>query len=161
MSRRAAQRGFSLVELMVVLSILGVLARLAIPVFHGIRRDAIASEVAGDFNAVRAAAIAQYEATGRYAPDGETGMVPVGMGPFLPHDFRFTKRDYALDWEHWAVADTVGGSVASGMVLAVTVVTPDERLGRQVVRMLGANTTHWAVDDASTFVVLSTLDAPY
>ena len=161
MIRRESQGGFSLIELMTVLTIIGILARLAMPVFQGLRRDAIAAEVAGDYNTVRAASIAQYEATGSYAADGALGAVPAGMAPFLPRSYSFTKAEYQLDWDHWTVADTTQGAVTTGMILAVTVVTPDERTGRQVLRTLGRNCTHWSVGDASTFVVMSTLEAPY
>jgi type IV pilus assembly protein PilA len=161
MSRRTSQRGFSMIELMVVLTIIGILARLSIPVYAGIKRDALAAQVAGDFNTVRAAAIAQCEATGNYAPDGATGAVPAGMGPFLPRGFSFTKPGYQLDWEYWTVADTTDGAASSGSIVALTVVTADEMVGRQVIRTLGKNCTHWAVDDASTFVIMSTLEAPH
>lgn len=158
MSRRGGQSGFSMIELMVVISILGVLARLSMPVLASMRRDAIAADVAGDFNVIRAAAVAQYEATGSYPADGATGQAPPGMAPFLPRGFSFTKKDYQLDWEHWVVADSTGGAQVD-YVLAVTVVAPDETLQRQLLVTLGRNCTHWSVDDASTFVVLSSLEA--
>lgn len=161
MNRPAPQRGFSLVELLIVLTILGVLARMSLPVLAGMRRNAIASEVAGDFNAVRAASVAQFEATGSYAADAAPGVVPGGMAPFLPRDFPFTRKDYQLDWENWAVSDTTNGVPSTGFVLALTVVTADEKLGRQVLATLGRNCTHWTVDDASTFVLVSTLESPY
>lgn len=160
MRRGPAERGFTAVELMVVLAILAVLVRIAIPVYQGVARDAVASQVLGDFNAIRAAAVAQFEATGQYAPDGVTGVVPQGMAPFLPRDFKFTKPNYQLDWENWAVSDSSNSGATAGMVLALTVVTPDERVGRYVVATLGRNCTHWTVDDASTFVIASTLESP-
>jgi prepilin-type N-terminal cleavage/methylation domain-containing protein len=159
MSRRASQGGFSLLELMIVLTILGVLARLSIPVYQSVRRDALAARAAGDFNTVRAAAIAQYEATGDYPADGPAGVTPAGMSPFLPSAFRFTKPEYQLDWEHWTVPDSSSGGGAAGEVVALTILTPDERLTRQLIRTLGRNCTHWSVDDASTFVVMSSLEA--
>lgn len=158
MSRRNGQQGFSMIELLVVLSILGVLVRMSLPALANMRREAIAADAVGDFNVIRAAAVSQFEATGSYPADGAAGQVPPGMAPFLPSGFAFTRKDYQLDWDHWTIADSTGGA-QTDYVLAVTIVAPDEMLHRQLLSTLGSNCTHWTVDDASTFVVMSSLEA--
>ncbi|MBI5168007.1 MAG: type II secretion system protein [Candidatus Eisenbacteria bacterium] len=155
-----SQRGFTIIELLIVLSILSILVRVSLPAYKGIQRDAIATQALGDFNTVRAAAVAQYEATGAYAADGPAGIVPAGMAPFLPRQYSFTKESYTLDWENFTVADSTMGPGQSGSVLALTITASDSLVGRQILHMVGANCAHWSIDNAHTFVVLSTLEAP-
>jgi len=158
MNARALERGFTLIEMLIVLSIVSILVRVSLPAFDAVRREAVASKAVGDFNVVRAAAIAQFEATGAYPADAVPGVVPAGMKPFLPTDFSFAKPEYELDWDNHAVVDSGDGS--AGQVIALTYVAKDPRAGLQILNMLGDNCTHWSVDDAHTFVVLSTLEAP-
>jgi prepilin-type N-terminal cleavage/methylation domain-containing protein len=159
MRRRGGADGFTLIEMLIVLGIVALLVRIALPAYSGFRRQAVAAQAAGDFNAIRAAAVAQYEATGSYAADTQEGVVPAGMAPYLPRDFSFRRQAYTLDWEHFVVSDTTAGARASGQVLAVTVAAPDSLVGMQILRTLGSNCAHWTVGDASTFVVFSTLEA--
>jgi prepilin-type N-terminal cleavage/methylation domain-containing protein len=157
MMRRREERGFTLVEMLITLSIVALLVRISLPAYDGIRRGSLASQAAGDFNTVRAAAVAQYEATGSYAADGPPGVVPGGMAPFLPRGFSFTRPTYQLDWENYVVSDTSG--TAAGQILALTVSAGDSLLGLRILRTLGSNSTHWSVGGAHTFVVFSTLES--
>ncbi len=157
---RRSQSGFSLIELLIAISILSILVRVSLPAYKGIQRDALATQALGDFNTVRAAAVAQYEATGAYAVDGPAGVVPGGMAPFLPRNYSFTKEQYSLDWDNYAVDDSTAGAALHGNVLALTITANDSLVGRQILHMVGANCSHWSVGEAHTFVVMSTLEAP-
>ena len=161
MNRRSAQGGFSLLELMIVLTIVSLLVRLSLPAYVNVRREAIASQAAGDFNVIRAAAIAQYEATGSYPADASGGVTPQGMTPYLPKNFSFRPKDYELDWDNYTVADTTAGSSGTGQILALTVTADDPAVGLQVLNVLGASSTHWSVGNSHTFVVQSTLESPH
>ncbi len=157
MIRRDREHGFSLIELLMVLCICSILLRLALPAFTSVRRHAQASQIQADFNVIRAAAFAQYTATGNFPAESPSGASPAGLRSYLPMDFSFRKRAYELDWEDWSVADSTGQS--SGRVVAVTVVTPEPELGLTVLHMLGANCSHWSAGDAHTFVIESTLES--
>lgn len=157
MNHHRSERGFSLIELLMVLCISSILLRLAMPAFTTIRRNAQASQIQGDFNVIRAAAFAQYAATGSFPAEAPSGVMPAGLQPYLPHDFSFRKRAYELDWEQWSVADSTG--LSSGRVEAITVVTPEPELGLTALHMLGANCSHWSAGDAHTFVIESTLES--
>ncbi len=158
MMPRSLERGFTLIELMMVLCIVSILLRVSIPAYSAVQRNARTSQAVGDFNVIRAAAYAQFEATGNFPADGPSGVVPAGMAPFLPKDFSFHKRDYDADWESWAVSDSTGG--VTGTLVAVTFVVPDEKLGLTVLHVLGGNCTHWSAGNAHTFVVQNTLESP-
>ncbi|MFN8586596.1 MAG: prepilin-type N-terminal cleavage/methylation domain-containing protein [Candidatus Eisenbacteria bacterium] len=155
---RRAQSGFTIIELLIVLSILSILVRMALPAYRSVQRDAIATQALGDYNTVRAAAVAQFEATGAYAADGPAGVAPAGMAPFLPRNFTFDRPNYELDWEHFEVRDSVSGN---GAVMALTITASDTLVGRQILHLVGANTSHWSIGESHTFVIMSTLEAPH
>jgi len=148
------ERGFSLIELLVVISIVSVLFRMAMPLTESYRRHAVAAQAMSDFHVVRSAAYAQLDAQGGFAPDAAPGVVPAGAAPFLPRDFSFKRARYQLDWDHIALSDSSG---SAGFVAMLTVVTADSLLGHELIAKLGAGTTHWSVGDAHTFVVASDL----
>lgn len=161
MNRRAAERGFSLIELVIVLMIISLLLRIGLPAYDSVRRGAIAARAAGDVAVIRIGAAAQFTATGGYAPDAVGGVTPAGMGAYLPHDFSFRPKDYELDWENWTVADTSANPNGNGQILAVTVTAQDPEVGLRVLDVVGRNCTHWSVGNSHTFVVQSTLEAPH
>lgn len=160
MSRARRDAGFSLIELSIALLVVSLLVRVAIPAYGSLKRDAIARAAEGDLKVVRAAAIAQYAATGAYAPDAPAGVVPAGMARYLPGDFSFRRREYELDWENVAIADSASVDLTAGAAIALTVTANDASTGLQMLHVLGANRRHWSVGDAHTFVILSTLEAP-
>lgn len=159
MTRRREQGGFTLVEMLITLSIIAVLVRVSMPAYQSVRRQAFAAQAAGDFNTIRAAAVAQYEATGNYAADAPMAIVPAGMASYLPAKFTFVRPAYQLDWEHFVVSDTSSSRPTSGQVMALTVAATDSLVGLQILHTLGSNCAHWSVGNAHTFVVFSTLES--
>ncbi len=152
MNRLRGNRGFSLIELMVVLTIMSVLVRLSMPAMATYRRHAVTAKALNDFNVVRSAAYAQFEATGVFPPEAAAGAMPQGSAQFLPRGFSFTRAEYELDWDHVTITDSTN---TPGYVTMLTVVVPDSLLGHSMIRKLGASTTHWSVGNAHTFVVAS------
>lgn len=156
MSRPERERGFSLIELMVVLTILSVLVRISIPAAGSYRRHAVAAQAMNDFSVVRSAAYAQLDATGAFPPESTPGIVPSGAAQYLPRDFSFQRQQYQLDWDHVVLADSSG---ANGFVTMLTVITPDSLLGHELIAKLGGATPHWSLGQAHTFVIASDTDA--
>jgi len=148
MSRRAAT-GFTLIELMIVLMILSTLLGLGIPAYANIRRHAIATQATADMQAIRTAAVAEYDATGHLAPPGVAGVVPAGLAPYLPADFKFTHRDYELTW----MGDMPLFASSNG-VIAVKV--SDPRMLDDLDRTVGATCWHTTVLDVGVYDVLET-----
>jgi prepilin-type N-terminal cleavage/methylation domain-containing protein len=67
--QRAARRGFTLIEAMIVMVIVGILAGIAIPKFNGTRRNAYIATMRSDLRNLVGAEELFYSDSGRYAAD--------------------------------------------------------------------------------------------
>ena len=73
------ERGFTLIELMIVVVILGILAAIAVPKFSGASQQAKQSEASAILKQMYTMQSAHYERYGEYTPDaGEAGLGRVG-----------------------------------------------------------------------------------
>jgi type IV pilus assembly protein PilA len=74
-----SQRGFTLIEIMIVVAIIGVLAAIAIPVFAAQMKRAKTSEALLQLNVLGKNAKAFYQVQARY-PQGTAGVLPGADG---------------------------------------------------------------------------------
>lgn len=140
--------GFSLVELLIVVLIIGILASLAIPTYQSMIIRARAAQVAGDLNTIKVAAY-NYDADHHEWPaEAATGQIPAGLAPYLPDGFTFVRPYYDLDWEYWVISGT---ATTNGVRVGASVVTDDSRLGAAIVRLLGG-IPHIIVGNRYTFI---------
>ena len=109
------RRGFTLIELMVVVSIVGILATLATPKVVEAMRRAKAAAILSDLNTIRGAALASFQQTSTYPVTGDWGVVPPELVAHLPQDFKFTGNGAQYRWQLWG---TVSGGV--GVVSGAT-----------------------------------------
>lgn len=157
MTSRSRARGFTVLELAMALSIAAILMRLAVPVLSTFMLKAHAARAAADFHAIRNAAFAYFEASGQWPPEYGPGVLPPELRPYLPRDYAFDRRQYVLDWENWTITDQDEGQGVQGTLVGISVVTPDEDLGRTVLRVIGSGTVQWTAGDHYTFLIQSTL----
>ena len=81
-----ATRGFTLVEIMVVVVIIGLLSAMAIPAFKKVRESSLKGRLLNDFR-VFSGTFAQFELeNGYYPPDGGFVDLPPLMIAYLPND---------------------------------------------------------------------------
>jgi len=125
---RSDERGFSLIELMIVVTIISIVAAIAQPQMHSVLLKARAADVVADLNAVRVAVLQYQGDRSAWPAETSAGNVPSGLGPFLPNGFSFNQEEYTMDYEN------MGGTPYT---VGLTVVTENSDLGLAVLDLLG------------------------
>jgi general secretion pathway protein G len=109
------RRGFTLIELMVVVSIVGILATLATPKVVEAMRRAKAAAILSDLNTIRGAALASFQQTNTYPSTNAWGVVPPELVAHLPQDFKFSGNGAQYCWQLWGTATGDAGAVNTGV----------------------------------------------
>lgn len=145
MSRR---RGFTLVEMMITMVVIGLLASIAILKYIDLSRTAFAAKIAGEFVTVRLAAY-NYEAdhNNQWPPESGPGVVPPEFTGYLPQNFSFTYPTYELDWDNRSPS-------LVPFQLAISMTTTDDRLIDALRQHLGTQAPYFFVGNRLTFILI-------
>jgi prepilin-type N-terminal cleavage/methylation domain-containing protein len=149
MTRRRA--GFTIVELLTVMILIGVLASIAVFKYIDLRHRAQAAQAAGDLQAVRIAAYSAWYETGSWPGEVGPGTVPPGLVQYLPRNFSFNRPEYTLDWESFVPP---GGGPSASMQVGVVITSSDPRLQRALQQQLGTRLPFIMVGGTLTFVIV-------
>ena len=130
--------GFSLIELLMAVSIVGILAGMAIPNLRNMTWRARATEVAGDLEVVRIATV-QYNADRSSWPvEAAPGVIPTGLAEYLPDAYVFQGNGYELDYERLSPV-VIPGDPGTTQLIAVAVVVDTDELSNAVIELLGGS----------------------
>ena len=105
MTVQRTRRGFSIIELLVVMTIIGLLARIAVPHYTDMKRRAIAASIMGDMQTIRMATYTFYTERSTWPPDYGPGIVPAELRDLLPKDFPFTHPESTAGIHRGPVGD--------------------------------------------------------
>lgn len=130
--------GFSLIELLMALSIVGILAGLAIPNLRNMTWRARATEVAGDLEVVKIST-AQYNGDAfNWPAEVGQGVVPPELVGHLPGGFSFQGNGYELDYDRLTPV-VIAGDPNTTQLIAVSVVIDTDELSNAVLELLGGS----------------------
>jgi len=145
--------GFTLLELVLAMTIIGLLSSVAVPKFRDVRRRAVAARIIGDLDAVRIATMNFFIDSTYYPAEAIEGQLPDHLAPYLPTNFMMKRPQWTFDYENWVTTTTTTtGSTKSkgkgkGMgttkttktetVIGVAFTTSDTALGRTAMKMMG------------------------
>ena len=112
MMRRRDRKGFTIVELLTVMLIMGILASIAMLRYVDLTNEALAGKVGQEMQQIRIAAIAYYAEEQVFPPSASAGMRPLELEPLLSEATQFSNPAYSLEWVNQA-EDLVGVVVRS------------------------------------------------
>jgi len=151
----ARRGGFSLVELLMAVSIVGILAGLAIPNMRNMTFRARATTVAADLEVLRVAVLNYNAAQQRWPSEVGPGVVPPELTGFLPDGFSFDGNGYQIDYESLSFPGGLPGDPTTTQLIGAAVTAADDRLSNGIVELLGGSivasvgNTHTVVIDRS------------
>ena len=148
---RRGRRGFTFVELLVVMIVIGLLAGLGMLKYMDLRHRAMSAQAIADLEAIRLAGYSAWYETGVWPGEAGAGVVPPTLKPYLSGSFAFVKPEYTLDWENFVPP---GGGPSGGMQLGVVLTSSNTRLTKVLAQNLGDKAPFFIIGGNLTYVIV-------
>jgi type IV pilus assembly protein PilA len=138
--------GFSLVEIMIVVVIIGLLAAIAIPAFLNSRNRSQATAIANNFRVYSQAFEVFATDTGNWPPDSNPGGIPTGMEDSLRSWNEPTPVGGQWDWDRGVLGIQAGvtlinSTASNGMLERIDRILDDGNLSTGRFQRLGSGVT--------------------
>jgi prepilin-type N-terminal cleavage/methylation domain-containing protein len=143
--------GFTFVELLITMTVIGILSAVALPKFRDVKRRAAATQILGDFDVMRHATLSFYADSGYYPVETGPGAVPPNLTRYLPNGFKMTKPEWQLDYENWSM-QTKTFYKELGVAVGVSFRTSDAQLGATAMKLIG-NAPSYSLGERYTFLI--------
>ncbi len=144
--------GFSLIELLLAVSIVGILAGLAIPNLQSVMYRARATEVAADLEVIRVAAVSFNGDQHAWPAGAAPGDVPPELVSYLPSGFSFQGSGYEMTYSNQAFPSGLPSDPTTTQLISATVTIDRDELSNAVVALLGGSLI-FSVDNTHTVVI--------
>lgn len=132
------RRGVTLIEMLIVVVVMGILARFALPRVEDARRRAVAATIVSELNVIRDAAYHYNADLALWPLNTAVGKVPAGLSTYLVGGLSWTpKTNYSYVW---LLSGMTGGDPATGTnssLMGPGVSTTDAALRSAVVKAFG------------------------
>ena len=148
---RRVRIGFTILELLLTLIVVGLLSSIAVPKFREVRRRATATQLVGDFGVLRHATLSFYVDSGYFPKEAGSGSIPTGLKKYLPTKYSFKKGQWTMDYENWT-GKTSKAFTSTGIVIGISFTVPDTMLGRTAMSLMG-NEPAFTVGSKYTFLI--------
>ena len=145
------RQGFTIIELMTVMIVIGLLAGMALLKYIDLRHRARAVQVAADLETVRLAAYNAWYEHNTWPNEAGPGQVPAELAPYLPGSLSFANSEYTLDWENFAPP---GGGPSGGMQIGVVITGSTPRMQTALEQILGNKMAFVSAGGTLTFIIV-------
>lgn len=149
MSRR---RGFTLIELMVTCTVIGILANIALPAVAVMKRKADAAHVIADINTIRLAALNHYADLNYFPATQPWSTPPATMISMLPQGFQWTYKSVEYRWHRWSLPSGLPATPGQTVLIGVEIQTPDLQL-MSAIKGVYRGSVAFGSPSAITFVI--------
>ncbi len=146
------RRGYTIIELLMVMIVIGILAGLAILRYIDLRNHAMVASIVSDLENVRLGAYNYWADKDAFPPDAPAGTMPPGMVPYMSTGFEFARPQYTLDWENFQGPGGAGGG--GGMQVGVVVTSDNSHLMALLARRTGGGLPYFVAGSTVTFILV-------
>jgi len=143
--------GFTIIELIITVTIVALLSSIAVPKFRDIRRRATAAQIMGDFDVMRHATMSFYVDSQYFPAEASAGEFPDNLAKYLPTGFAMKKPEWELDYENWPLKTGMKGT-KTDVIVGVSFTTVDTALGQTAMKLI-ANAPGFTVGTKYTFLI--------
>ena len=149
--KRLTRRGFTIVELLTVVIVIGVLASIMVLRFIDLKHRAISARATTDMDIIRKAAYSRFYDAGVWPAGGGQGIVPADLAPYLPSSFSFARPDYTLEWQNFVPP---GGGPSASYQAAVRLTSPNPRLMQTLTHTIGSRSPYIMIGNDLLVIVV-------
>ena len=150
--RRSKAAGFTLLELLITLAVIGIIANIAIPQLYAALYRAKAARIMEDYNMVRTMVHQHYADHSFWPPETGPGVEPPELASYLQGRLVWTHEDYQYDWELWVDGAGNPTEPATGVIVGFSIVTSDPALAAAVHKIY-QGTVLDTIPNHTTFVI--------